>query len=281
MFEGLVETRWGLRVERVEVLVGGMNSRVWMVVAGGKKYVVKAVGVRDDAFAAGLEMAARLQAGGVVTGAPVASRSGRLVEVDGEHQVAVLEFVDGVPLVGGPEDHAVMGATIARVHAILAAEPADIGGWVDRMTGVFDEYLDLEPWIRPAVEGALDGVRKTAGLSWAGLHGDPAAEAFLRQPDGATALIDWGGAMLGPVLYDLGSLVMYLSEPDRVIAAYLAERPALTEEVSTHLDTFINFRFAIQAAYFAWRLATDVQTGLTTSDGNHKGLSDARRWFNV
>jgi homoserine kinase type II len=182
---GNVVDRWGVE--------GGMNSRAWMVVAGGKKYVVKA----------------------------------------------------------------------------------------DRMTEVFDEHLDLESWIRPAVEGGLDGVRKLEGLTWAGLHGDPAAEAFLRQADGVTALIDWGGAMLGPVLYDLGTLVMYLSKPDHVVAAYLAERPALTKEVTTHLDTFINFRWAIQAAYFAWRLATDVQTGLTTSDGNHQGLTDARRWFEV
>ena len=117
------------------------------------------------------------------------------------------------------------------------------------------------------------------GLTWSGLHGDPAPEAFRRQPDGETALIDWGSAMHGPVLYDVGSLVMYLSKPDHVVGAYLAERPALVQEISANLDAFIRFRWAIQAAYFAWRLTADVQTGLTTNDGNHKGLSDARRWF--
>jgi homoserine kinase type II len=77
------------------------------------------------------------------------------------------------------------------------------------------------------VQDALDGVRELAAeqeLSWAGLHGDPAPEAFLQQPSGEVALIDWGSAMAGPALYDLASAVMYLEGAhEDLVAAYLAD----------------------------------------------------------
>ena len=59
----------------------------------------------------------------------------------------------------------------------------------------------------------MDGVRRLGPLTWGWLHGDPAPEAFMRLQDGATALIDWGAAMHGPVLYDVASAVMYVNGP--------------------------------------------------------------------
>jgi homoserine kinase type II len=132
------------------------------------------------------------------------------------------------------------------------------------------------------VEDALNGVRElasTAELTWAGLHGDPAPEAFLRQPDGEIALIDWGSFMTGPVLYDVASAVMYVGHEEHVINAYLAELPDLAGEIPSGLPALLRFRHAVQAAYFAWRIATDVQTGVTPDNDNAKGLSDARRWL--
>ncbi|GAA1617274.1 hypothetical protein GCM10009789_84040 [Kribbella sancticallisti] len=130
--------------------------------------------------------------------------------------------------------------------------------------------------IRPAVEDALDGVRAVAArqeLAWAGLHGDPAPEAFLRQASGEVALIDWGGWMVGPELYDLASAVMYVGEEQHVVGAYLTERPDLPVE---SLPAFLTFRYAVQAAYFAWRIGTDFQVGVTAGNDNLKGLADAR-----
>ena len=275
--------RWGLRVERVEVLEGGMNSRVWLVIADGVQLVVKSVDQADDGFERGLELAARLDSAGLTTGAPIPSLRGRLVEPADDRLIALLQYVEGIPLVGGPEDqdeHRLIGTTLARVHEIAPARPVDLEKWLKIVTDL-DEYLDYEPWIRPAVGDALAGVRELASqreLSWAGLHGDPAPEAFLRQPDGEIALIDWGGAIVpGPTLYDVASAVMYLGTPDHVVPAYLAERPQAADEFDAGLTTFLNLRYAVQAAYFAWRCTTDVQTGLTTADGNTKGLSDARQ----
>jgi homoserine kinase type II len=280
----LLAERWGLTVARVEVLTGGMNSRVWLVVADDIELVVKSVDQADAAFEFGLALAARLDAAGITTGAPVLSRSGAFIEPADDRLIALLQYVDGLPLTGAPANHKVIGTTLGRVHAISQDEPGVLVEWLHLVTQ-FDEYLDYEPWIRPVVQDALDGVRGLAAkqeLSWAGLHGDPAPEAFLQQPSGEVALIDWGGAMAGPALYDLASAVMYLEgAQEDLVAAYLAERPESAAEVSAGLMPFLRFRWAVQASYFAWRCATDVRTGLSDGDGNAKGLADARRCFGV
>jgi homoserine kinase type II len=280
----LLAERWNLKVERVEVLTGGMNSRAWLVVADDIELVVKSVDQADTAFEFGLALAARLDAAGITTGAPVPSRSGSLVEPADDRLVALLQYVDGIPLTGSPTNHKIIGTTLGRVHAISQDKPGDLAEWFHLVTQ-FDEYLGYEPWIRPVVQDALDGVRGLAAkqeLSWAGLHGDPAPDAFLQQPSGEVALIDWGGAMAGPALYDLASAVMYLEgAQEDLVAAYLAERPESAAEVSAGLIQFLRFRWAVQASYFAWRCATNVRTGLADDDGNAKGLADARRSFGV
>lgn len=160
-----------------------------------------------------------------------------------------------------------------------ATEPGELEDWL-RLVTQFDQYLDLEDWIRPAVQSALEGVRSLDEASRAWLHGDPAAEAFLRQPDGEVALIDWGSAMYGPILYDVASAVMYTGgRPDHVVPAYVDQRPELAHEIEAGLDAFLRLRWAVQAGYFAWRCATDVRTGITDPAENHKGLADAHHAF--
>jgi homoserine kinase type II len=166
------------------------------------------------------------------------------------------------------------------VHEVSSTAAGELEDWLQLVTQ-FDEWLDLEEWIRPAVAAALDGVRELNGLSWAWLHGDPAAEAFLRQGDGTIALIDWGSAMQGPILYDVASAVMYASTAEHVVPAYVEKQPQAANEIKTGLDAFLNLRYAVQAGYFAWRCSTDVRTGLTNPAENRKGLADARRAFGV
>jgi homoserine kinase type II len=43
------------------------------------------------------------------------------------------------------------------------------------------------------------------------------------------------------------------------------------------LDAFRRLRWAVQAAYFAWRLAANDLTGIAGQAENEKGLADARR----
>lgn len=274
----VLQERWDLKPSRLEVLTGGMNSAAWLAAADEWRVVLKSVELGDSAFEPGLELAARLDDGGVMTGRPRPSKGGRLVErVDGR-QVAVLEYVGGSGLAESPEDQAAIGDLLGRVHTIAALEPGNLDDWLHLLIQ-FDEYLDLEPWIRPAVENAIAGAQALGPISWAWLHGDPAAEAFLRQPDGHVALIDWGSAMQGPVLYDVASAVMYAGSPHHVVPAYRRQRPELADELDLGLTPYLHVRWAVQASYFAWRTANNVLTGISTPAENHKGLSDARRSF--
>jgi len=212
----------------------------------------------------------------VTTGRPRASKRGRLVEqVDGR-QVAVLAYVDGDELV--PADQGPIGDVLRRVHSAAPLESGETADWL-RFLLPFEGSLDLEPWIRPAVEGAVADAVALGPLTWAWLHGDPAAEAFRWQADGEVALIDWGSAMQGPILYDVASAVMYNGGP--VVPAYLRRRPDLTAELERGLPTFLRVRYAVQAGYFAWRISTNLLTGISGPADNQKGLADARRSFGL
>jgi homoserine kinase type II len=274
----LLLDHWGLTAEHVEILTGGMGSETWLAAGDGWRVVVKSVDSVDTAFAPGLELAVRLDDAGIVTGRPRPSTAGQLVERVGERLVGVLEFVEGVPLTGA--DAAAVGETLARVHGVTGYAAGDLHEWL-HLLRQFDPWLDLEEWIRPAVEGAMDGVRRLGSLSWAWLHGDPAPEAFLRRPDGTIALIDWGAAMHGPVLYDVASAVMYAGSPDHVVPTYLNLQSELAEEVKAGLDVFLEVRWAVQAGYFAWRCSNDVRTGIADPAENRKGLTDARHAFGL
>lgn len=274
----LLAERWSWKPTSVTQLPGGMGSTTWLAEDDGRRVVVKAVHARDEGFEPGLEVAARLSDAGFVTGRPAPSNSRRLVEEYDGRLVGVLEFVDGVPLTD--VDAVAVGELLGDVHQATRTAEGDVAEWLQFLL-VFESSLDLEDWIRPAVEGAVEGVRRLGPLTWAWLHGDPAPEAFMRQPDGTIALIDWGAAMHGPVLYDVASAVMYLNSPDRVVPAYLSHRPELTEEVETGLDAFLQVRYAVQAGYFAWRCSNDVRTGIADPAENRKGLNDARRAFGL
>lgn len=272
----VLREHWNLKPDAVEPVTGGMNSAAYLVSGDGRRLVLKAVGEDDTAFEPGLALAVRLDDAGLTTGRPTPSKRGRLVErVDGR-QVAVLEYVDGPELV--ETDQPEIGDLLGRVHAAAALEPGDTADWL-RFLLPFEESLDLEPWIRPAVEGAVTEAIALGRLSWAWLHGDPAAEAFRRQPDGEVALIDWGSAMQGPILYDVASAVMYAS--DEVVPAYLRRRPELSDELDRGLDTFLRVRWAVQAGYFAWRIANNVLTGISGPEDNARGLAHARSSFGL
>ncbi|MGW1346022.1 phosphotransferase enzyme family protein [Kribbella sp. NPDC002412] len=274
----LLAERWSRKPTSVAQLPGGMGSTTWLAEGDGWRVVVKAVGARDEGFGPGLELAARLADAGFVTGRPVPSNARRLVEADDDRLVGVLEFVDGVPLTDA--DAAAVGEMLGRVHQASRTAAGEVADWL-RFLQFFEPWLDLEEWIRPAVEGAMDGVRRLGQLTWGGLHGDPSPEAFMRQADGTIALIDWGAAMHGPVLYDLASAVMYVGGPDVVVPAYLQARPELRGEVEGGLDAFLQVRYALQAGYFAWRCSKDIRTGIADPAENRKGLADARRGFGV
>lgn len=243
--------------------LAAMNSTTWAVDAGAERFVLKVAGASDEP---GLLAASCLESHGVPTGAPLrmALREGRLV--------ALLRYVDGTPLVAS--DAATVGATLGRVHVALRDCTVPPGmdrwpwGWVVT-DGIADR--DLREKAAAAIRSALD---TAPGLTHGILHGDPAPEAFLAGSGGEdVALIDWGAACHGPLLYDLASAVMYAG-PD-VLPAYRESGPLGGEELDL-VDVFRAFRWAVQAIYFSGRIAANDLTGIEDQSENEKGLQDAR-----
>jgi homoserine kinase type II len=172
-----------------------------------------------------------------------------------------------------------MAKTLASVHvvgtpAVGARAATFMTDWLSpQLPGVASH-----PWLLRAVD-VVRAETDPLSLTWSVVHTDPAPEAFVHDDStGITGLIDWSGARRGPVLYDVAAAVMYLGGPDQASAfldTYRSHSPLQPDEVRW-LDAFRRFRFAIQGAYFAWRLATNDLTGIEDHDENEKGLDDAR-----
>jgi homoserine kinase type II len=277
---------WGLAGATVEVHNGGMNSATWFVAYGGERWVAKAVvPASRRSFAGGLAVAGALERAGIAAGAPLATRHGDLVvDVDGV-PLALLTWVAGEELSGaGPDDQRLIGATLARVHRTLldvSAPDAERFHWVDPQS----DHLGIRPWVRGAVAAAVavyDRLEPRT-LSWGLLHTDPAPGAFrMDRAQGVCGLIDWSTAMIGPLLYDLASAVMYAGGPDRagaLIEPYLEQGAVPRAEAERAMWVMLRFRWAVQADYFARRIATHDLTGIDSVAENERGLADARAWL--
>jgi homoserine kinase type II len=274
----ILHRHWELPEATVSPLGGGMNSETWLVRAGDGSYVAKRVAPSDVAqLDGGCAVAEQLARTGLTTGRPVRTARGSFV-APGE-RLALLGYVPGRELAGTTrEEQRWIGRTLAEVHA--AGTP------VSDTTGRFFDWLspaapgvDAHPWLPPAIEAARDATDRLT-VAWSVLHTDPAPEAF-RHDDatGTTGLIDWAGACRGPVLYDVASAVMYLGGPKHAVDfldAYSAASPLDPAEL-LHLDAFRRFRWVVQAAYFARRLAAHDLTGVNDQSDNERGLDDARR----
>jgi len=261
-----------------------MTSRTWYVLAAGEKYVAKLVPAAAQApFVAGLAVAEHLAAGGIATGPPVRTASGALALPLGGSVLALLRYQPGEPLDRrDPMDQRSWGDLLGRAHRRLDgfSHPGLVRWhWVRADAA----HLGIEPWVRPAVSAAVDALTRlglTGRLTYGVLHGDPAPEAFLLDGrTGRTALIDWGSACTGPLMYDVASAVMYAGGPERATAlldGYLAAGPVGRDELEATLPTLLRFRWAVQADWFAGRIATRDETGNEDPRDNWTGLYHAR-----
>jgi Ser/Thr protein kinase RdoA (MazF antagonist) len=280
----LVSARWHRRVAECTAIAGGMNSSAWLVVTADERYAAKVVPAAQRAqFHAGLLVAARLENADIRAGAPVRAADGALTVPLGDGVLALLRNVPGEALDRRERGHLRRwGETLGVVHRTLTgySDPALTPfHWVRPRAA----HLSVEPWVRPAVASAVAAVDElcAAGtLSHGVLHGDPAPDAFLLDPStGRTGLIDWGAAVSGPLVYDVASAVMYAGGrrlAGDLLDGYLATGPLRAAEVDGALPTMLRFRFAVQADYFAHRLAVDDRTGISGAEENWAGLHDAR-----
>jgi homoserine kinase type II len=241
-----------------------MNSSAWMVSSGAERYVLKIAKVSE---LAGLHISAWLDQRGFRTGPPV-----RMV-VRGDRLVALLRFVDGRGLGTSSGDVDLLGETLGRAHSLLVGAPVPEGlerwPWASVDPNVIEERV-----LRDAAREAIEVAERLAPTLTHGiLHGDPAPEAFLADQEGV-ALIDWGAACHGPLLYDAASAWLYTDE--RVLAAYARTAPLESGEMAA-AGQFLAFRWAVQAWYFSDRIHRRDLTGLASDADNEKGIADARR----
>jgi Ser/Thr protein kinase RdoA (MazF antagonist) len=212
----------------------------------------------------------------------VSTLDGRSVVDFDAASLALLTWVEGEPLTGsGADEQQVIGETLALAHQAL--QGASVPGaqrfhWVRPDA----DHLALRPWIRPAVTAAVAALDRLdpASLTWGLLHSDPAPEHFRLDPSSRRCgVIDWSIALEGPLLYDLASAVMYVGGQDHagpLIEAYLRHRVVPSAEADRALPVLLRFRWAVQADYFARRIANHDLTGITGPADNEKGLEDAR-----
>jgi Ser/Thr protein kinase RdoA (MazF antagonist) len=274
----VLRREWGLASVDVVAHHGGMNSATWWVeVDGVRRFVVKSVpNANRDNFRAGLAVAGIVEAGGIPAGGAVPARAGPVVSLPDGSPVALLRYVEGDELT--VDDADAVGATLGRVHRILAAARVD-GEHPLHRVDPDAPYIAVRDWIRPAVTAALRDI-DTGGMTHGLLHTDPAPEAFRRdRATGAVGLIDWSVACRGPLMYDLASAVMYVGGPEHrgpLAEAYLATGALTAAEVDRALWPMLRYRAAVQAMYFAWRTYHDDLTGIAGAHENDQGLDDAK-----
>ena len=285
---GLASWELDLDLDPVQLapLEGGMNSECWAVETGAGRFVAKAA--RDASFRAGLEVAEFLEEHGFPAGGPLRTRAGELAVSIGDFALALLRFFPGRhPDIERPDDLRLWGDTMGRLHAVLAEIRHPLPGlprWPRGFLRADAPFLDLEAWVRPAVVDALAEAHAVKQVSDGVVHGD-AAPPFVDEASGCVAVIDWGAAMWGPLLYDVSSARFYFQsrgkrdpkEFEPFLAAYLASGPLEADEVRRGLEVFLRLRVAVQAFYFSWRLAKDVRLGIDDPAENRKGLEGARR----
>ena len=279
----LLAEHWRLTSAEISAHEGGMSSLTWVVRQDGRRWLAKLVSAEryGQQFAAGLAAAARLSAAGIPAGEPVPTLDGALTVTADTVTLALLSWVDGAPVAQDTaEGMRLVGRTLARAH--LALGDAQAQSQTEPRLDPASPHLAIRPWIRPAIAEARASVEalNPATLTWGPLHGDPAAEAFLYDAgSGTVGLIDWGAYTTGPRIYDLASAVMYaggLGKADPLIEAYLAEDALSAAEVDRALGAMLNWRWATQAYYFAYRIAAGDLTGIADSAHNELGLAHAK-----
>jgi Ser/Thr protein kinase RdoA (MazF antagonist) len=283
----LLRRHWGLAdVRRLVRQPEAMNSLVWLAELGnGQRLVVKAASAREP-LESGLRIAQAVQQRGIAAGAPWPARSGALtVPADG-WAVAVLSFVAGRPIdPGRRQDAARWGALLGRLHRVLKAlpVPAQADRWPWAWPAAGDDHLAAVPGLGAAVAQAVAAARRAVEqhrLSLGLLHADPAPSAFRLDGQDKVGVIDWGQAIWGPLLYDVGSAVVLqrldnqAAHQDTFLDRY-ARTAAIPSAELEALETFVRLRWAVQAWWFSWRQAHNDQLGLQDPSGNQHGLTTA------
>lgn len=195
----------------------GVTADVWLVEDGvNNRYVAKFAYESQAYFETGLSIAEHVERStGLATGRPVRDRAGNvtvmLPSVPGEkHPLALLTHISGTPTHLGPDAAAVL---LARVHSGLRdTHPATTPDLLQYLTDDSVAIAHAEA-IRPALHKAAADVLACPELTWGTCYGD--GPEPIRTCADAIALVDWGGVLHAPLLWDVAEWAESYENPGR------------------------------------------------------------------
>jgi Ser/Thr protein kinase RdoA (MazF antagonist) len=261
LLQSTLRGHWHLAVAEMTRLPGGLLSQAWEVTAGDECYLARFSTAGRPAIEAGLAAADHLRLRGVAAGEPVRTLGGALTVESPAGTLAVLRRVAGRTLRGGdPVDQQWWGDRLGAVHRELQdfVHPG-LGRW-NRLDPEAP-HLSIEPWLRTAVaEAATAATRLTVTdrLTYGVLHGDPAPEYFVVDPEtGRAGVLDCGASGTGPLVLDVAAAVLYAGGPEasaELLDGYLAAGLVRHDELDAALPVLLRFRWAMQADWSADKL---------------------------
>lgn len=252
----------------LEALAPGATSQAWLVHTPERQYVAKLCFDTRPAFELGLTAAERVEVTtGIATGAPIRTADDDLSVLiptfpGQEHPLALLTYVAGRRV----ELDAVAAAEmLSTVHAALRSLPAVIGhDPLQYLTDTSHEYA-YQDTIRPALQ-ALVAVVRAADLTWGTCYGD-GPETVL-PGTGEVALLDWGGVLAGPVLWDVAEWMQPRDPEFRdAFQARLIDLGFVSEKEMALLPLVANVRAARELRFRAFRLLRADHYGSAERDG--------------
>ncbi|GIF04563.1 phosphotransferase enzyme family protein [Actinoplanes siamensis] len=251
----MLRDQWHLAPSEIFELPAAVMSRGWEITAAGDRYVARLAETSARLpVEAGLAAAVHLRGVRVEAGEPVRTLSGALTVEIPQGALAVLRRPPGRRLDGAdPVDQQWWGERLGVVHRALEGfQHPGLRPWqpIDPEA----PHLDAEPWLRPAVTGAVTAATRltvTDRLTYGVLHGDPAPDAFvLDASTGRSGLIHYGASGTGPLVYDVASAVVYAGGPDRaaeLLDGYRAAGPVAADELEVALPVLLRLRWAVLA----------------------------------
>lgn len=252
----------------LDALTPGATSQVWLVRLDDRRYVAKLCFDTRAAFESGLSAAEHVERStGIATGAPIRTGDDDLSVLiptfEGqEHPLALLTCVTGTEI----ELDAVAAAELlTTVHAALRSLPTVIGHDPLRYLTDDSDCYAYQATIRPALQ-AVAGAVRAADLTWGTCYGD--GPETVRQESGGMALLDWGGVLAGPVLWDVAEWMQRRGPDFRAgFQARLIDLGFVSEREMALLPLVTQIRAARELRFLAYRLLRPDHYGTAETDG--------------
>ncbi|WP_229073795.1 phosphotransferase enzyme family protein [Actinoplanes sp. DH11] len=255
LLRSTLREQWHLVPSEIAERPGALMSLGWEITAGPERYVARLTetGARQP-MEAGLVAAEHLRGRRIDAGEPVRTLAGALTVETADGALAVLRRLPGRHLDGrDPIDQQWWGERLGVVHeALQGFRHPGLRPW--QLLDPDAPHLDAEPWLRGAVAGAVAAATRltvTDQLTYGVLHGDPAADAFVLDPEtGRTGLLHCGSAGTGPLVYDVAAAVAYAGGPEHageLLDGYRAAGPVGADELDAALPVLLRLRWAVHA----------------------------------